>query len=143
MDLPSPDLGRIVAVALDATHVAGDALRAVVAPPELPKGRNRAFIGPVARWLSRGVLVPGPDQIRRTCDSLDECASALHALAARSRDAELERHASTAATWSDRLWRSNDEAGDVYREVNDVAAVLSRCHRNAVLKRPLLQRFDH
>ena len=106
-----------------------------VAPMELPRISSLGFLGNLAQRRRRRMHLPGAEQTRRSCVRLDEFAQAVADLAAVGDDNELTAIASTAVTWSDRLWASNANIAEVNHDVRAATAALQQRRVNAILTR--------
>ncbi len=129
---------RSLTLALAAGADAEDAMNVVAIPPELQSGSNRPFAGGLAaRWQRKALATPGAEQVRRTCNQLDEFAVALADLAGHINDDALATRVSNSNDWSKRLWDSNSNASDVYNDVRANLAMLNQYRINMILKRTL------
>lgn len=130
-------LMRCVQLAIDAGAEAEDATLSLV-----PHRSGRPAVGNlVTRLLLRNTTPPasnaGPDHARRACERLDEFAAQLRVVAGRVDDPNLVEAVRRASDWSAAVWKSDDNAAEVYNDVRSVIAMLSRYRVNLVLARSL------
>lgn len=128
---------RSLVLAIDAGSEAEEAARVFATSVELPKGSNRPFGGLAARWQRKAVVSPGGDQARRSCQRIDEFATALAALAAEARNDSLKAQADFVAQWSDLLWESNSNGPAVYNDVRATVAKLNQFKTKLILDVPV------
>lgn len=149
VDEPVDSRGSIalaLAVAIDAGSVAETAVRALAAPPRSTGAQRWPFLGIIGplgllgvldRWQTSTLATPPADQVRRTCERLDELAHALDGLASYVDDQALTETRARAEAWSDRLWAKSSAGTEIYNDVRATMALLGRYQTNLILKRPL------